>query len=73
MVEFAFGMPAMSLFGRRLFIVTDLVFVLVFFLRLDFLDAIGSSSLAESANPHILIMQSRLMPCVVLGKGKDIL
>jgi hypothetical protein len=49
MVEFAFGMPVMSLFGGRLFIVTDLLFVLVFFLHLDFLNAIGSSSLVDHA------------------------
>jgi hypothetical protein len=42
MVEFAFGMPVMSLFGEGLFIVPDLVFVLVFFLRFDVLNAIGS-------------------------------
>ncbi len=66
MMEFAFGGPAMSLFGGRLFIVTDFVFVFVFFLRLDVLNAIGSSSLVESANPLILIIQSRFLPCVLM-------
>ena len=70
MVEFAFGVPAMSLFGERLFIVTYLVFVLVFFLHLDFLDAIGSSLLVESANPRILIKQSMFLPRVVMGMGE---
>ncbi len=71
MVEIVFGMPSMSLFGGRSFIVADLVFVLVFFLRLDVLDAIGSSSLVESANPRILIMRSWFLPRVVIGKGKE--
>ncbi len=63
-------MPAMYLFGGRLFIVIDLVFALFFFLRLDFLDTIGSSSLVESANPRILIMRSRFLPRVFMGMGK---
>ncbi len=60
----------MSLFSGRLLILTDLVLVLFFFLRLDFIDAIGSSSLVESPNPHILIKQSRFLPRVVVGMGK---
>ncbi len=55
----------MSLFGGRLLIVTDLVFD--FLLHLAFIDAIGSSSIVESANPCIFIMQSRFLPCVVVG------
>ncbi len=63
-------MPAMSSFGGRLLIVTDLIFVFLFFLRLDFLNAIGSSSRVESANPHILIKQSRFLPRVLMGMGE---
>ncbi len=62
-------MPARSLLGGRLLIVADSVFVLFFFLRLDFLNAIGFSSLVESANPCILIKQSRFLPRVLMGKG----
>jgi hypothetical protein len=73
MVEFAFGVPAMSLFGGRLFIVTNLVFVLVLFLHLDLLNAIVSSSLVESANPHILIIQSKTLPRVVMVWARHVL
>ncbi len=45
----------MALFGGRLLILTDFVFALVFFLRLGFIDAIGSSSDVESVDPCILI------------------
>ncbi len=60
----------MSLFGGRLLILTDLVFILIFFLRLAFIDAIGSSSVVELANPCILIKRSRFFPRVVVGMGE---
>ncbi len=45
----------MALFGGKLLIFTDFVFVLVFFVCLGFFDAIGSSSDVESVDPCILI------------------
>ncbi len=60
----AVDVPAMALFGGRLLIVTDFVFVLVFFMRLGFIDAIGSSSDIESVEPHILIKRSMFLPHV---------
>jgi hypothetical protein len=62
----------MASFGGRLLIITDLVFVLFFFLRLGFIDAIGSSSVVESVDPYILIKQSRFLPHVVVRMGKGI-
>ncbi len=60
----------MSLFGGRLLTVTDLVFVLFFFLHLAFIDAIGSLSVVGSTNPCILIKQSRFLLRVVVGMGQ---
>ncbi len=68
----AVDVPVMALFGRRLFIVTDFVFVLVFFFCLGFIDAISSSSDVESVNPRILIKQSIFLPRVVVRIGKGI-
>ena len=65
-------MPAMALFGGRLLIVTDFVCVIVFFLRLGFIDAIGSSSDVESVDPCILIKRTMFLPCVVVRMGKGI-
>ncbi len=63
----AVDVPAMALFGGRLLIVADFVFVLVFFFCLGFIDAIGSSSEVESVDPCILIKRSmfcRVLLCV---------
>ncbi len=65
-------MPVMASFSGRLLIITDFVFILVFFLRLGFFDAIGSSSVVESVDPHILIKQSRFLPRVVVCLGEGI-
>ncbi len=68
----AVDVPAMALFGGRLLIVTNFVFVLVFFFCLGFIDAMGSSSDIESVDPHILIKQSMFLPCVVVHMGEGI-
>jgi hypothetical protein len=68
----AVDVPAMALFGGRLLIVTDFVCVIVFFLRLGFIDAIGSSSDVESVDPRILVKQSIFLPRVVVHMGKGI-
>ncbi len=68
----AVDVPAMDLFGGRLLIVADFVFVLVFFFCFGFIDAIGSSSDVESVDPRILIKQSMFLPCVVVRMGKGI-
>ncbi len=60
----AVDVPAMALFGGRLLIITDFVFVFVFFFCLGFIDAIGSSSDVESVDPCILIKRSMFLPCV---------
>ncbi len=65
-------MPATALFGGRLLIITDLFFVLFFFLCLPFIDAIGFSSVVESANPGIFIKQQRFLPRVIVDMGKGI-
>ncbi len=65
-------MPGMALFGGRLLIFTDFVFVLVFFLQLGFIDAIGSSSDVESVDPCILIKRSMILLHVVVHMGKGI-
>jgi hypothetical protein len=65
-------MPAMASFGGRLLIFTDFVFVLVFFLHLGFIDAIGSSSDVESVDPCILIKRSMFLPRVVVRMGEGI-
>ena len=62
----------MALFDGRLLIITDFVIVLLFFLCLGFIDAIGSSSDVESVDPHILIKQSMFLPRVVVHMGKGI-
>ncbi len=62
----------MALFGGRLLIFTDFVFILVFVLRLGFVDAIGSSSDIESVDPHILIKQSMFLRHDVVRMGKGI-
>jgi hypothetical protein len=69
----AVDMPAMALFGGRLLIVTDFIFVLVFFLHLGFIDAIGSSSDVESVDPRILITWSIFLPRVIVRMGEGIL
>ncbi len=54
-------------------IVEGFVLDVVFFLRLGFLDAMGSSSDIElTLDPRILIMQSMFFPCVVLCIGDGI-
>jgi hypothetical protein len=68
----AVDVPAMALFGGRLLIVTDFVFVLVSFLRLGFIDAIGYSSDVESVDSCILIKQSMFLPHVVVRMGEGI-
>ncbi len=67
----AVGVPAMASFGGRLFIVTDFVIVLVFFL-LGFIDAIGSSSDIKSVDPRILIKRSMFLLHVVVHIGEGI-
>ncbi len=62
----------MALFGGKLLIFTDFVFILVFLLHLGFIDTIGSSSNVESVNPRILIKQSMLFPRVVVHMGEGI-
>jgi hypothetical protein len=64
--------PAMALFGGRLLIIADFVFVLVFFFCLGFIDTIGSSSDVESVHPCILIKQSMVFSRVVVHMGKGI-
>ncbi len=69
----AVGVPTMALFGGRLSIVAPFfVFVLVFFFRLGFIGAIGSSSEVESVDPRILIKQSMFLPRVVVRMNKGI-
>jgi hypothetical protein len=68
----AVDVHAMALFGGRLLIITDFVFVLVFFLRLGFIDTIGSSSDAESVDPCILIKRSMFLTHVVVHMGEGI-
>ncbi len=65
-------MSTMDLFGGRLLIVADFVFALVFFLRFGFIDAMGSSSVVKSVDPHILIKRSMYLPCVVVRMGDGI-
>ncbi len=62
----------MALFGGRLLIFADFVFVLVFFLRLGFIDTIGSSSDVESVDQCILIKQSMFLSRVVVLMGEGI-
>ncbi len=68
----AVDVPALALFGGRLLIITDFVFVFVFFFCLSFLDAIGSSLDVKSGDPCILIKQSIYLPRVVVRVGKGI-
>jgi hypothetical protein len=67
----AVDMPTMALFGGRILIVADFVFVLVFSFVWVLIDAIGSSSDVESVDPHILIKQSMFLPHddVHMGEG----
>ncbi len=65
-------MLAVASFDGRLLIVTDFVLVLLFFLRLGFIDAIGSSSDVQSVDPRILIKQSIFLPRVVVCMGEGI-
>ncbi len=62
----------MSLFDGRLLIVTDFVFILLFFLHLGFIDMIGSSSDVESVDQCILIKRSMFLPHVVVHMGEGI-
>ncbi len=62
----------MASFDGRLLIVTDFVFIFVFFLRLGFIDAIGSSSDVESVDLCILIKQSMFLPHVGVCMGEGI-
>ncbi len=68
----AVDVPAMASFGGRLLVVTDFVFILVFFFCLGFIDAIGSSSDIESVDPCILIKRSFFLPRVVVHIGEGI-
>ncbi len=69
----AVDVHAIALFGGRLSIVAPfLVFVLDFFFRLGFIDAIGSSSDVESVDPCILIKQSLFLLRVVVHMGEGI-
>ncbi len=65
-------MSTMDLFGRRLLIVADFVFDLVFFLHFGFIDAMGSSSDVKSVDTRILIKQSMFLPRVVVRMGDSI-
>ncbi len=65
-------MSKIDLFGRRLLIVADFVFALVFFLHFGFIDAMGSSSDVKSVDPCILIKQSFFLPRVVVRIGNSI-
>ncbi len=48
------------------------LFLFCFFLRLGFIDAIGSSSDVELVDLRILIKQSMFLPHVVVRMGKGI-
>ncbi len=69
----AVDVPAIALFGGRLSIVAPFfVFVLDFFFRLGFIDAIGSSSDVESVDPRILIKRLMFLPRVVVHMGEGV-
>jgi hypothetical protein len=68
----AVDVPVMALFGGRLLINTDFVFVFVFPFCLGFIDTIDSLSEVESVDPRILIKQSMFLPCIVVHMGEGI-